>query len=71
MRNLKRLWTADEDARLRQLLEGGTSFILVAAKFKRTVGAVKSRSKRLRPTPQSRQPQGGLVGQIVGLQIRR
>ena len=51
MRNLKRPWTADEDARLRQLLEGGTSFKLVAAKFKRTVGAVKSRSKRLRQRP--------------------
>src|SRR5260370_9968227 len=44
MRNLKRPWTADEDARLRQLLEAGASLRLVAAKLKRTAGAVKSRS---------------------------
>jgi hypothetical protein len=36
-KNLRRPWTADEDARLRSLLAAGTSVALVAAKLKRTV----------------------------------
>jgi hypothetical protein len=48
MRNLKRKWTADEDVRLRQLLEGGESVRLVAAKHQRTPSAVKTRSRLLR-----------------------
>jgi hypothetical protein len=45
MRNLKRKSTADEDVRLRQLLEGGESLRLVAAKHQRTPSAVKTRSR--------------------------
>jgi hypothetical protein len=47
MRKLRRPWTADEDALLRQLLEAGATFSLVAAKLKRTVGAVRSRATKL------------------------
>jgi hypothetical protein len=36
MRKLRRSWTADEDALLRQLLEAGATFRLVAAKLKRS-----------------------------------
>ena len=47
MPKLKRLWTSEDDARLRSLLEAGASVSLVAAKLKRTAGAVKSRSNLL------------------------
>ena len=43
MRNLKRPWTAEDDVRLRSLLEAGVSVLLVAAKLKRTTSAIKSR----------------------------
>ena len=47
MRNLNRLWTAEEEARLRSMLEAGMPRLLVAAKLKRTMAAVKSRSGKL------------------------
>jgi hypothetical protein len=47
MPKLKRLWTSEDDARLRSLLEAGASVSLVAAKLKRTAGAAKSRSSQL------------------------
>jgi hypothetical protein len=54
MPKLKRLWTDEDDVRLRYLLEGGDTFMLMAAKLDRTTTAVKSRSSKLglgrRPT---------------------
>ena len=54
MPKLKRLWTDEDDVRLRYLLEDGEPFRLVAAKLGRTATAVKSRSSKLglgrRPT---------------------
>jgi len=47
MPNLNRLWTAEEDARLRSMLEAGVPLVLVAAKLKRTAAAVKGRSSKL------------------------
>jgi hypothetical protein len=47
MPKLKRPWTAEDDVRLRYLLEGGDSFMLVAAKLERTTSAVKTRSNKL------------------------
>ena len=47
MPNLNRLWTVEEDARLRSMLETGVPLVLVAAKLKRTAAAVKSRSSKL------------------------
>jgi hypothetical protein len=41
MSNLRRIWTADDDAQLRSLMESGASVGLVAAKLKRTVKAVR------------------------------
>src|ERR1700687_4872214 len=46
MPKLRRPWTPEDDARLRSLLEAGASVSLVAAKLKRTAGAVKSRSRQ-------------------------
>jgi hypothetical protein len=46
-KNLRRPWTADEDARLRALLAAGTSVALVAAKLKRTVAGVTARCRTL------------------------
>jgi hypothetical protein len=43
-RTAKRPWTPGEDNRLRALLEEGTSTLLVAAKLKRTVTAIKGRA---------------------------
>jgi hypothetical protein len=43
-RTAKRPWTPEEDNRLRRLLEEGTSTLLVAAKLKRTVTALKGRA---------------------------
>jgi hypothetical protein len=45
--NLKRPWTADEDARLRALLAANTSDALVALKLKRTVRAVAAHCRKL------------------------
>jgi hypothetical protein len=45
MSNLRRIWTADDDAQLRSLMESGASVGLVAAKLKRTVKAVRGQSK--------------------------
>jgi len=45
MPKLRRPWTPEDDARLRS--EAGASVSLVAAKLKRTAGAVKSRSNLL------------------------
>jgi hypothetical protein len=42
-KNLRRPWTADEDAQLQALVAAGTSVALVAAKLKRTVSAVTAR----------------------------
>jgi hypothetical protein len=47
MQKLRRQWTAEDDVRLRYLLEGGDSFLLVAAKLERTGSAVKTRSNKL------------------------
>ena len=47
MPNLNRLWTAEEDARVRSMLEADVPLVLVAAKLKRTAAAVKSRSSKL------------------------
>jgi hypothetical protein len=47
MPNLRRPWTTEDDARLRQLLEAGASISVVAVKLKRTASAVKSRSTKL------------------------
>jgi hypothetical protein len=46
-KNLKRPWTADDDAKLRALLTAGTSDALVAAKLKRTVRAVAAHCSKL------------------------
>jgi hypothetical protein len=46
-KNLRRPWTADEDAKLRALLTAGTSVALVAAKLKRTVKGVTARCRTL------------------------
>jgi hypothetical protein len=48
MPNLNRRWTAEEDARLRSMLEAGASNRMAAAKLKRTTGAVRCRSIKLR-----------------------
>jgi hypothetical protein len=40
----KRPWMPEEDNRLRTLLEEGSSTVLVAAKLKRTVSAIKGRA---------------------------
>jgi hypothetical protein len=39
-----RPWTPEDDSHLRTLLEGGASIALVAAKLKRTIGAVRGRA---------------------------
>jgi hypothetical protein len=48
MRNLNRPWTSEEEVRPRKLLEAGDSVLRVAAKFKRTPAAVRSRLRLLR-----------------------
>jgi hypothetical protein len=45
--NKNKKWSPEEDARLRTLLEGGTSVTLVAAQLKRTVTATKGRAHLL------------------------
>jgi hypothetical protein len=44
----KRPWTPDEDARLRALRAAGAFTLLAAAKLKRTMGAIKERTRRLK-----------------------
>jgi hypothetical protein len=39
-----RAWTAEDDERLKSLIEAGVSMNLVAAKMKRTIQAVKWRA---------------------------
>jgi hypothetical protein len=46
--NKHKPWTPEEDARLRSLLEGGTSSALVGAKLKRTTKAVMVRASILK-----------------------
>jgi hypothetical protein len=43
-----RPWTPEEDGRLRALLEGGASKMLVAAKLNRTLSAIRGRASILR-----------------------
>ena len=43
-------WTPEEDARLKSLVEANTSIHLIAAKLKRSVGAVRTRGSILRIT---------------------
>ena len=57
MKNLRRPWTAEEDAQLRTLLEAGTPVRIAAVKLKRTTGAVKSRSSMIHVT-RKRPPHG-------------
>ena len=38
-----RPWTPEEESRLRTLVEEGTSAMLIAAKLKRTVAAIRGR----------------------------
>jgi hypothetical protein len=47
MVNLKRPWTAKDDVKLRALIDAGASAVLVAAKLRRTLSAVRSRSSQL------------------------
>jgi len=42
-----RLWTPEEDIRLRTLLESGASTALVAAKLKRSISATKGRASAI------------------------
>jgi hypothetical protein len=42
-----RAWTAEDDVRLKSLIEGSVSIDLVAAKMKRTTQAVKWRANAL------------------------
>jgi hypothetical protein len=41
----KRPWAPEEDNRLRTLLEEGVSVLLISAKLKRTVSAIRGRAK--------------------------
>lgn len=41
--SLCRLWTPDEDKKLLVLLNEGRSWLLIAARMKRTIGAVRTR----------------------------
>ncbi len=41
--NSSNKWTPEEDARLKSLIEANTSIHLIAAKLKRSVGAVRTR----------------------------
>jgi hypothetical protein len=47
MKNLRRPWTPDEDARLRSMLEAGISTTIAAAKLKRTKSALRGRASML------------------------
>jgi len=49
---LKRIWTDDEDRRLLELRQGGRTSISIAAKLKRTAGAVNARLYFLRRATQ-------------------
>jgi hypothetical protein len=42
-----RAWTAEDDERLKSLIEASTSIDLIAAKMKRTTKGVKSRAHAL------------------------
>ena len=56
MPKLRKPWTAEDDARLVALLEAGSSVVLVAAKLRRSITAVKARSSKLRISVRRRQP---------------
>ena len=45
--NSSNKWTPEEDARLKSLVEANTSIHLIAAKLKRSVGAVRTRASTL------------------------
>jgi hypothetical protein len=47
-RNQWNAWTPEEDDRLRLLFEAGNSKVLVAAKMKRTMSAIKARAGTLK-----------------------
>ena len=47
-RNLRRLWTPDEDELLRKLIEAKKSLGLIAAKLKRSTMAVRGRASILK-----------------------
>jgi hypothetical protein len=46
--NSSNRWTREEEERLKSLIEANTSILLIAAKLKRTVQAVKARAAKLR-----------------------
>jgi hypothetical protein len=45
--NSNNKWTREEDARLKSLTEANTSIHLIAAKLKRSVGAIRARASML------------------------
>jgi hypothetical protein len=46
--NTSNRWTPEEEQRLKSLIDSNASFLLIAAKLKRTVQAVKNRAAKLR-----------------------
>jgi hypothetical protein len=46
--NTSNRWTPEEEERLKSLIEANTSILLIAAKLKRSVEAVKARAIKLR-----------------------
>jgi len=47
-KKIKRLWTAEEDGQLREMVETGKSVTLMALRCKRTVQAVRVRLRFLK-----------------------
>jgi hypothetical protein len=45
--NSNNKWTPEEDARLKSLVEANTSILLIAAKLKRSVLAIRTRGSTL------------------------
>jgi hypothetical protein len=45
--NSSNKWTPEEDVRLKSLVEANTSILLIAAKLKRSVLAIRSRASTL------------------------
>jgi hypothetical protein len=46
--NQSNAWTPEQDERLRAMFEAGNSKVLVAAKLKRTMSAIKARASVLK-----------------------
>lgn len=55
----RRLWSAEEDARLVELLANGLSFVRIASVLRRTHGSVAQRSRLLGGTTLLRRPRNG------------